>query len=199
MPDLITAATDLGSRVYLSSGGGISINWLLDIVTTSSDSLLCLMCSEDVGFRCDPMSRKLITHLKSFSCVSLMVCDPIELPLSPLERRRLCKEWINLCNWEYLYQQPLPSHQSHQLNKVTTGKKVGHAQATGAGIKMTQDLIHKVLFWDKALWRKKSYEKNSWKIHPLLPDVVTTPGWWDVSTQKLSLPWLGPVTALTCQ
>ena len=20
----------------------------------------------------------------------------------------LCKEWINLCNWEYLYQQPLP-------------------------------------------------------------------------------------------
>ena len=75
----------------------------------------------------------------------------------------LCKEWINLCNWEYLYQQPLASH---QLNKVTTGKKVGHAQATGPGIKMTQDLIHKVLFWDKALWRKISW-KNLLKNTPI--------------------------------
>ena len=48
--------------------------------------IISMFGSEDVGFRCDPMSRKLITHVLGFSCVSLMECDPIELPLSPLER-----------------------------------------------------------------------------------------------------------------
>ena len=75
----------------------------------------------------------------------------------------LCKEWINLCNWEYLYQQPLASH---QLNKVTTGKKVRHAQATSQGSKWHKILSTKCCFETKH-FGEKYHEKISWKIHPL--------------------------------
>ena len=77
----------------------------------------------------------------------------------------LCKEWINLCNWEYLYQQqPLPSHQSHQLNKVTTGKKVGHAQAAGQGSKWQKILSKSVVLRQSTL--KKNIMKKSLEKYP---------------------------------
>ena len=57
---------------------------------------------------------------------------------------------------------------------------------------MTQDLIQECCFETKH-FEEKYHEQISWKVHPWW--CCDNPWWWDERTQKLSLPWLGPVTA----